>query len=216
MSTITNSRLIGVVRVWLDLALVVGLLACAMLAVWLFISPFIMAVSGTEADAAIPVAIGSRSVRPVIPIETLATPKDSIHSLRIVDARGELRFLTSSWGLQFACNLGYLIGALVAMYVIYLIRNVLQEVAKGTPFGPKSAKRVRAIGLLFLLIGILRPIAEYVSARLVLARISEVDLALSPPLSLNLDAVLAGLLIVVLSQVWMYGWELAHEQSLTI
>jgi len=216
MSAITNSRLIGVVRVWLDLALVVGLLACAMLAVWLFISPFIMASSGTEADAAIPVAIGSRSVRPVIPIEAIATQEDSIHSLRIVNARGELRFLTASWGLQFACNLGYLIGALVAMYVIYLIRSVLQEVAKGTPFGPKSAKRIRAIGLLFVLIGILGPIAEYVSARMVLARISTVDLALSPPLSLNSDAILAGSLIVILSQVWMYGSELAHEQALTI
>jgi hypothetical protein len=216
MSTTTNSRLTRAVRVWLDLALVVGLLGCAVLAVWLLISPFIMASNRTEADAAISVAIGSRSVRPVIPIETIATQEDSIHSLRIVDARGELRFLTSSWGLQFACNLGYLIGALVAMYVIYLIRGVLQEVAKGTPFGPKSAKRIRAIGLLFVLIGILGPIAEYVSARMVLARISTVDLALSPPLSLNSDAILAGSLIVILSQVWMYGSELAHEQALTI
>jgi len=102
------------------------------------------------------------------------------------------------------------------MYVIYLIRSVLQEVAKGTPFGPKSAKRIRAIGLLFVLIGILGPIAEYVSARMVLARISTVDLALSPPLSLNSDAILAGSLIVILSQVWMYGSELADEQALTI
>lgn len=216
MSTIANSRLARAVRIWLDLALVVGLLACAVLAVWLLVSPLVMARNRTEMEAAIPVAIGSRSVRPVIPIEAIATQEDSIHSLRIVNARGELRFLTSSWGLQFACNLGYLIGALVAMYVIYLIRSVLQEVAKGTPFGPKSAKRIRAIGLLFVLIGILGPIAEYVSARMVLARISTVDLALSPPLSLNSDAILAGLLIVILSQVWMYGSELAHEQALTI
>ena len=215
MSTIANS-LARAVRIWLDLALVVGLLACAVLAVWLLVSPLVMARNRTEMEAAIPVAIGSRSVRPVIPIETMAAQEESIHSLRIVDARGELRFLTSSWGLQFACTLRYLIAALVAMSVIYLIRKVLQEMAKGTPFGPKSAKRIRAIGLLLLLIGILGPIADYVSARMVLARIYTENLALSAPLYFKSEAVLAGLLILILSQVWMYGAELAHEQALTI
>jgi hypothetical protein len=216
MSPITDSRLTRAIRVWLDLAFVLGLVACAGLAVWLLISPFVMAANRTEMDAAIPVAIGSRSVRPVLPVETLAEQEDTIHSLRIVDARGELRFVTSSWELQFTSNLGYLVGALIVLVVIYLVRSVLQEVAKGTPFGPTGAKRIRAIGLLFILLGILRPITEYITAHLVLARISTVSPALSPPLSLNLDAFLAGLLIVTVSQVWTYGAELAREQSLTI
>jgi hypothetical protein len=216
MSTIADSRLTRAIRVWIDLAFVLGLVACAGLAVWLLISPFIMAGSRTGMDAAIPVAIGSRSVRPVIPVETLPKQGDTIHSLQIVDARGELRFVTSSWELQFASNLAYLVGALVVVAVIYLVRSVLQEVTKGTPFGPTGAKRIRAIGLLFILISILRPITEYVTARLVLARISTVSPALSPPLSLSLDAFLAGLLILIVSQIWAYGAELAHEQSLTI
>jgi hypothetical protein len=216
MSAVADSRLTRVIRVWLDLVFVLGLVACAGLAAWLFISPFVMAGNRTGMDAAITVAIGSRSVRPVIPVETLAEQGDTIHSLQIVDARGELRFVTSSWELQFASNLAYLVGALVVVAVIYLVRSVLQEVTKGTPFGPTGAKRIRAIGLLFILISILRPITEYVTARLVLARISAVSPALSPPLNLNLDALLAGLLIVVVSQIWAYGTELAHEQSLTI
>ena len=216
MSATTDHRLARAVRVWLDLAFALGLVACAGLAIWLLISPFVMAHSKTGMDAAIPVAIGSRSVRPVIPVEATAEQEGTIHSLQIVDARGELRFITSRWELQFACNLAYLAGALIVMVVIHLIRSVLREVARGTPFGSDSAKRIRAIGLLFVLLAILRAIAEYVTARLVLARISVVDLALSPPLSLNFDTVLAGLLIVVFSQVWIYGAELAHEQSLTI
>jgi hypothetical protein len=216
MPTTTNSRLTRTVRVYLDLVLALSLIGCTVLALWLLISPLAMAGGRTEADASIPVAIGSGSVRPVIPIESIAPGEESIHSPKIVSARGELRFHTSSWGLQFACNLGYLIAALVAMSVIYLIRGVLQEVAKGDPFGPKNAKRIRAIGFLFLLIGILGPIAEYVAARMVLARIPTADPVLSAPLYFKSETVLAGLLILILSQVWVYGSDLAREQALTI
>jgi hypothetical protein len=164
----------------------------------------------------VPIVIGSRSVRPVISVAGAPLDNESIRSPKIVDARGELRFRTSRWGLQFVCNLGYLIGALFVMSVVYLIRKVLQEVAQGKPFGPKNANRIRGIGLLLVLIGVMGPIIEYAAARIVLSRIPAADPALSAPLSFRSDPVLAGLLIVVLAQIWAYGSALEREQALTI
>jgi hypothetical protein len=211
-----DSRLTKGVKVFLDLFLALGLVGCGVLALWLLVSPLFMAGGETVAEAAVAVVIGSRSVRPVVSVAGAPVENESIRSPKIVDARGELRFRTSRWDLQFVCNLGYLIGALVVMAVVYLIRKVLQEVAQGKPFGPKNVNRIRGIGLMLVLIGILRPIIEYASARIVLAGFPAADPALSAPLSFYSDPVLAGLLIVVLAQVWAYGSALEREQALTI
>ena len=216
MLAIGDSRLTKGVKVFLDVVLALGLVGCGTLALWLLASPLVMASGETAAEAAVPVVIGSRSVFPVISVSGAPLDNASIRSPKIIEARGELRFRTSSWGLQFVCNLGYLIGVLVVMSVVYLIRNVLQEVAKGEPFGQKNANRIRGIGLVYLLVSILRPIIEYAVARVVLARIPAADPALSAPLSFDSEPVLAGSLILIVAQIWAYGSALEREQALTI
>jgi hypothetical protein len=216
MLAIGDSRLTKGVKVFLDLFLVLGLVGCGGLALWLLASPLVMAGGETTAEAAVPVVIGSHSVFPIISVSGAPLDSASIRSPKIVKARGELRFRTSSWGLQFVCNLGYLIGLLVVMSVVYLIRKVLQEVAKGEPFGQKNANRIRGIGLVVLLVGILGPIIEYAVARVVLARIPAADPALSAPLAFDSEPLLAGALILIIAQIWVYGSALEHEQALTI
>jgi hypothetical protein len=215
MPTKSNSRLIRITQAFLDLLLALGIVGCALLALWLLISPLAMA-GGKKADVAVPVVIGSRSILPVVSVEITAPGQESIHSPCIVKARGELRFQTSSWSLHFASMLVYLIAVLVITSVVYLIRSVLREVAQGNPFGPKNAKRIRAIGLLFLLVGTLGPVVEHVVARMVLARIPTTDPVLSAPLSFESGPILTGLLILTLAQVWAYGSDIEREQALTI
>jgi hypothetical protein len=184
MPTPINYRLLRIVKVFLDLTFALSLVGCALLALFLLISPLTMA-GGKMADVSVPVVIGSRSIRPVIPVEVTAGEQESISSLRIVDARGELRFETSSWSLHFVSMSLYLIAAFVALSIVYLLRGVLRDVAGDGSFGLKNAQRIRAIGFLFLFAGVLGPIVEHVAARIILARLPAVDPALSAPLSLS-------------------------------
>lgn len=73
MSPSTSSRLARLLRLYLDVVLAISLLACIILDLWLLASPLIMRSRNASMEAGIPVAIGTRSIRPVIPLAHIAS-----------------------------------------------------------------------------------------------------------------------------------------------
>lgn len=215
MFKFSNSRLISAVIFWLNLAFGAVVIVTGLIALWLIISPLVMRGSAHEISAAVPVMVGDRTLHPIIPVEA-PLARDTAYTLSVVDARGELRFLTTSWELQFYSYASYLIAGLIILSILYLIRDVVRNVAEGNPFKQKSAINIRRIGGLLALSGIVAPVVEYVCARMLLNQLQPTTPSLSPPFTFELDIILAGLLIVIISQVWMYGAELEYEQSLTV
>jgi hypothetical protein len=212
----SGSRLARGLRVWFDVVLVLSGLAMGLLALWLVISPLAMAGGARESEAAVAVAVGAGPLRPVLPVRLTTSQEGLFSTPRLVRGRGQLRFSTSNWRLQFLTNVSLLIGALVALYGVLLVRNPLRDVGAGQPFGPTNARRLRILGVLFLVVGVLRPAVEYALGSLVLSRIVSVEPVLSPPLAFQRDAIVAGLLLLVLAQVWRHGSELEEDQSLTV
>jgi lipoprotein signal peptidase len=207
------------VKVWLDIVFVLGIAAIALLAGWLVLSPFIMAASDKPADVAVPVAIGTRSIVPVLslrPAEPESGAAADVTRPRLVKGRGELRLETTSWGLQFVTNLGYLIAVVVGLYVVYLLRRIVATVLAGDPFAASNAFRFRLIGLILIGAGVIGPIVEYLAARIVLSRITIENVALSPPFNLSPDPIVGGLLVLALATVFERGSQLERDQSLTI
>jgi len=205
-----------VVKIWLDVSLVLGGIFWCLLLLWLLLSPLVMSGSSTSADGVVQVAIGSGSLRPVLSLSGTGSGSARIDSLRVVDGRGELRFKTTTWWLHFVGAVTMLVGTFAVLFVIYILRKIVVTVTAGRPFTVANVRRIRLIGFLLLVGGVVIPLAEYLVARIILGQIISEGITLSPPFDLNGGVILGGLLILVLATVFEYGVRLESDQSLTI
>ena len=206
----------SIVRVYLDICLVIGVIFLALLLIWALVFPLVMAEESVFVDAAIPVTVGESSIFPAFPLVASSQEGAGTTNLNLVKARGELRFDTTSRGLHFATILPFLVGGFLVLWVVFLIRQVVASVLVGVPFTEQNASRLRLAGLILLLGGIFGPLLEYVHADLVLERVSTQTVPLSPPLTFSTEVILAGLIMLALSTVFGHGKELEDDKSLTI
>ncbi len=172
-------------RVYLNIILLLSTAVLSVLVLSFVVSPLVMAKGSLESDAAIAVLVGSGSLRPVLHIDTPAADEGAVRNPRVLGARGELRFVTPHWRLQFLANLGLLVGAVMTLLGIVLVRNMLREVEGGRPFGHDNGRRLRALGALFLAAGLLRPMIEYALVQVVLSRLGASQPPMSPPRASN-------------------------------
>lgn len=205
-----------IVKFWLDLVLVLGTAGAAVLTLFLLFGPLLADDSAPPFDVAIPVAIGERPIKPVLPLTAGDQGAVVAESPRIVDGYGELRFRTSTLRVHLLQTSLIVLGLLLVLWVVYLLRAIFKSVLGGTPFDPANAARLRWIGALILAGGFLAPLAQYVMTASILRHVSVEGLPLSPPLLFKLDIVLAGLMILVLSAVFDHGARLEQDQSLTV
>jgi len=210
---LTSAR---VVKTWFDIVFVIGVAGACIFTLWLVISPLVMSSAESPADVAIPVSMGTGSLRPVITLQQIESASGDVANPRIVDGRGELRFETSSWAMQFFTSLVMLFGIAVVLYLVYLVRAILKTVLEGQPFAAVNVRRIRIIGSVLIALGFLVPAIEYLVARTVLARVRLEGIAISPPFDIREDTVVAGLLVLVLATIFGYGAQLETDKSLTI
>ena len=210
---LTSAR---IVKTWLDIVFVIGVAGACLFTLWLVISPLVMSSAESPGDVAIPVAMGTGSPWPVLTLNEAAPGSGEVANPRIVDGRGELRFETSSWTMQFFTNLVLLFGIGVVLYLVYLVRAILGTVLEGRPFAAANVGRIRIIGSVLIALGFLVPVIEYSVARVVLAQVSLQGMAVQAPFDIRQDTVVAGLLVLVLATIFGYGSQLETDKSLTI
>jgi hypothetical protein len=212
---VRHLTIVRVLKVWFEITLGASMVAGAGLVVWLALSPLVMT-ADQPADSAVRVSLGTGMLRPVLPVDIQTSPEGDVSSLRIVEGRGELRFQTRSWSLQFLLNAGLLLTIALVIVSVWLLRLVLKSVLEGEPFAAANARRLRLMGLLILAGSLVLPILEYAGGAVVLSRVALEGIELSPLFDLSKDRILGGLLILVLATVFDRGARLEQDQSLTI
>ena len=215
MSPTMNLRLALFVKKLLDILFGLLIISSALLLLWMLISPLFIARGAIRGSASAQVVIGSGS-EPQFEL-AFAGPMDAVKSpTYLEEAHGVLRVETTRWGLVFVSNIAKLLTLIGITYLIFLLRSVLQAILQGTPFAPENGVRIRRIGYLGLLITLLHPIVQYIAANEILNQLPVADPVLSPGSPFQVELILASLLILILAQVWSYGWDLEREQALTI
>jgi hypothetical protein len=215
MSTSKNLKLTRVVKILLDVIFGLLVFVCAILVLWIALSPFIMNVSDIAITSSVPVAIGSGD-EPRFDVKVAGAESKGIRAAFVDEAQGILRLETTDWSFIFVSNLAKLLTAIGFAYVIYLLRSVLQAILQGDPFAPENTVRVRRIGYLVLAVALLQATVDYFAAEMILAQLVIVEPALSLPSPFEGEVILVSLLILVLAQVWSYGMELERDKALTI
>ena len=215
MSTSKNLKLTRVVKILLDVIFGLLVFVCAILVLWIALSPFIMNVSDIAITASVPVAIGSGD-EPQFDVKVAGAESKGIRAAFVDEAQGTLRLETTDWSFILITNLAKLLTAIGLAYVVFLLRSVLQAILQGDPFAPENTVRIRRMGYMVLLVGFLKATVEYLAAREILNQLTIVEPTLSLPSPFEAEVILASLLILVLAQVWSYGMELERDQALTI
>lgn len=208
--------LIKGLRIWLDFILIISGLAFSLLLV------VGIATSFEEADqsdwtVSVPVALGEGVLKPILPLSPLPGGTPGATEMSLVDGRGELRFDTSDSMLYLGGVLSGLLGGAIAWWALFLLRRILRTTERGDPFNRRNVGDLMLIGWILVLLGSAGPFLERAWVSRVLEQVGPLGLHLSfPPLGVHVDALVGGLLVMVLAGVWREAAGKAEEQSLTV
>jgi hypothetical protein len=215
MLSTTNLQLVNFVKKLLDLIFGFLIVGSVLLIPWMVISPLILTQGETYGSTSVQVMIGAEDeARFEV---TLDSPDEALNSpVYMEETQGTLRIETTNWSHLFISNFAKLLTAFGIAYAVYLLRSVLGAILEGEPFVPENGVRIRRMGYLVLLLSFLYPIIQYIAANEILNQLPITNPTLSPGSPFKAELILVGLFILILAQVWSYGWELEHERSLTI
>jgi hypothetical protein len=164
------------------------------------------------------------SVHMSIPVSFKVSPQTlhvSAPSLGLQDAelqyaQGSLRFAPPG-GAFFIANLALVIGLLgLALWVLAQLRSVFRALRDGKPFAPQNAMRVRRVAWAVIFAEILRAAIIYFENAYAMTHFVAEGLRFDAQPHVNAFAIINGLIIFVISEVFRAGTRLDEDQSLTV
>jgi hypothetical protein len=187
---------------WYGVALGLALSACFLLA-----SPFM---DLTNAEMTLPI-----SVKVDAQLHPVTAPSISSAPAEFEDLNGILRFQPRR---------GALIGVLipltlflaVLLWVVSQLRALFRSLRDGHPFVPENATRVRRIGYAVIAGELLRAAFIFIASRYAATNFMAEGLEFDTRPDLNVIAIIHGLIILAIGEVFRAGTRLDEDHSLTI
>lgn len=186
----------------------------------LVLAPFTQ--SPIEVDASW-LSVGSNSTM-TIPVSVavdaqthrVAAPALGIEEAQLEDLRGSLRFPTRGGPLVagHAVLLMLLLG--LGLWVVGQLRAVFRTLRAGRPFVPANAARLRWVAYGVIAAEIARTAVVFFEHQYARAHFSAPGLRFEVHPDLNVLAIVCGLIILVIAEVFRAGTRLDEDQSLTV
>lgn len=139
-----------------------------------------------------------------------------ITTAEIRNLRGSLRFPVRSGAFFFANALLLILMLMAALWGIRLLQGLLRTVRDGHPFVAANARRVRTIGWLVIGGEIARAVVVFLENDYARRYFSVEGLHFIAHADLSVAAIIEGLIILVIAEVFRAGTRLDEEQSLTV
>jgi hypothetical protein len=134
----------------------------------------------------------------------------------IGEAAGKLVFGSRNVALLLAYFGLIVIWLGAALAIIYQLRQVFRTLVAGTPFVRANAVRIRFIGLVIVAMEVARFFILLGQSLFLKANFAFAGLSLSTIPRPNLGAILIGIVVLVIAEVFRQGTELREEQELTV
>jgi len=160
----------------------------------------------------IPVSLAMEDDRPA------AAPALGIKAAEIRDLRGSLRFPVPvrSRRFFFANAMLLILMLTVALWGVHLLQGLLRTVRDGHPFVVANARRVRTIGWLVIGGEIARAVIVFLENDYARRYFSVEGLQFTAHADFSVSAIVEGLIILVIAEVFRAGTRLDEDQSLTV
>jgi hypothetical protein len=139
-----------------------------------------------------------------------------VENVHLENARGSLRFSPRS-SVVVAGSAAVLIAVLaLVMWVLGQLRAVFRTLGAGQPFVAANATRIRRIAYAVIFGELARAFLAYFGMHYAMTHFSLQGLRLEARSDLNVVAIVCGLIILVIAEVFREGTRLEEEQSLTV
>jgi Protein of unknown function (DUF2975) len=146
----------------------------------------------------------------------VSAPGLGIPAAELMNAQGALRFAPQR-GAFLIANLALVIGLLgLALWVLAQLRALFRALRDGQPFAPQNAIRVRRIAWTVIAAEIVRSAVVYLENAYAMTYFVADGLRFDAYPHLNVFAIVNGLIILVISEVFRAGTRLDEDQSLTV
>jgi len=197
---------------------------CAVALVAALALTLVGAAVGVHIDVTGPSVETGRNVTLSIPVSLhvegdthrVTAPSLGIDDAQLHELRGALKFPAHK-GPLFVANFLILVGWLaLALWVINQLRGFFRTLRDRRPFVPANALRLRRIAWAVIFFELARAAIIFFESYYAMTHFSVAGLAFDARPELNVFAVVNGLIILVIAEVFREGTRLADEQSLTI
>jgi hypothetical protein len=127
-----------------------------------------------------------------------------------------MRFPAQRNMFLFGSFIGLMILLIFILWVVAQLRLVFRSIRNGQPFLPVNAIRIRRIGIAVILGELTRAIATYLSNYYAMMHFSANGIQFTAPIDISVIALVHGLIIIVIAEVFRMGSQLQEDQSLTV
>ena len=177
----------------------------------LAVIPLFTDLSNTEMSIPVSFRVDTGALRPIAPASGIAKA-----DLPDVEGSGTLRFPPPSGTFLATTALLAAMAMAVGLWVLTQLRAVFRTLRDGRPFVPANAARIRWIAYAVILGEIARSIVLFVGNAYARSHFAADGLSFDSWPSINAFAIIHGLIILVIAEVFRAGTRLDEDQSLTI
>ena len=146
----------------------------------------------------------------------IAAPSLGIERADIQDLRGSLRFPLQRGRIFIANSLLLILAIGVGLWLTTELQRVLRTVRDGKPFAPSNATRMRRIAWIVIVGEFVRATIVYLENSFAATHFTAEGLRFTARADLSVTAIVEGLIILVIAEVFRLGTRLDEDQSLTV
>ncbi len=146
----------------------------------------------------------------------IAAPSLGIERAEIQDLRGSLRFPLQRGRLFIVNGLLLMLGIGILLWLTTELQSVLRTVRDGKPFAPSNATRVRRIAWILIVGEFVRATIVYLENSYAASHFTAEGLRFTASADFSVAAIVEGLIILVIAEVFRVGTRLDEDQSLTV
>ncbi len=107
-------------------------------------------------------------------------------------------------------------GLAFVLFVLHQLRTLMGDALAGSPFGTRSARRVRLIGIAIIVVEVIRAVVVLTGSLWAQNHVSGPGLSFRDAFPINVEVVGLGIMVVLLAEVFRHGAALQADHDLTI
>lgn len=148
---------------------------------------------------------------------------EQVFAVEIARAEGELRIKDwVPWGLKLYSLGVMLLGMALSLGIVYFLRKMAATLKAEGPFTGENARRLRWIAILIIGLGLAERLFTWIHYRLLVSKVElagiKMHMSRLSDLTFGMpwDFLTAGILVLLLAEVFRMGVEMQDEQKLTV
>jgi len=138
------------------------------------------------------------------------------HIVKLTNGEGRLHIENYNQSFIYMRILGAFIDSFLYLLILYLLRNIFKNLTTNQFFIPENGVLLRKIGFTIIALAIVPAIIHFITDAMVLNSLQIEGVTFKNEFNFDLQTILLGILVFVISIVFLRGIELKKDQELTI